>query len=387
MTSILSLLISLLALGVLIFVHELGHFLLAKWNGVAVSEFAVGFGKVVFQRQVGETKYSLRAIPLGGFVQMFGDDPRLVERIKAGTVEPETPEEEQELQELLAKKDSWFLSKGYFAKASIVIAGPLFNILFAILLSMGTYAFLGKPVPVTHPTIGGVMPGDPAAEAGLTLGDKILSINGVEVVTWEEMAEAIATSEGKPLALEVERGGNDGKPARISLSLQATNTRNENYEQFEDDEIQSTYRIGIIPKADRVPVGLSEAAYLGVNHIWYLSRMTVTMLGKMIFGQVSAKNISGPISIISHGAKEAKNGFDRLVSFSIFLSVSLAILNLLPIPILDGGHLVFFTLEKLRGAPLSLRVQEAANQVGLVLLLMLMVFAIGNDIFRHIMPL
>ncbi|MCB0333388.1 MAG: RIP metalloprotease RseP [Bdellovibrionales bacterium] len=387
MTSIPFIFISLLALGVLIFVHELGHFLLAKWNGVGVSEFAIGFGKILYRVQVGETKYSLRAIPLGGFVQMYGDDPRLVEKIRSNTVETSTPEEELELQSLLEKQDRWFLSKGYLAKASIVLAGPLFNIFFAVFLSIATYALLGKPVPVTSPTIGGVMPGDPAAIAGIEPGDTILSINGLEVNTWEKMAEVIAHSKGEPLALLIERDTADGVSSKVPLTLQATNERNENYEQFDDDSIQNTYRIGVIPQAARVPIGIGEAVLLGVNHVWYLSRMTISMLGKMVFGKVSAKNISGPLSIISHGAKEAKSGFDRLVSFSIFLSVSLAILNLLPVPILDGGHLLFFTLEKLRGAPLSLRVQEAANQVGLVFLLLLMAFALGNDIFRHILPL
>ena len=208
-------LISILALGVLVFVHELGHFLFAKWNGVGVVEFAIGFGKPLYQFQSGETTYSLRLIPLGGFVRMVGDDPR--------ALEPKSDSEdvEEDIGYPDIDRDRWFLTQGFWAKASIVIAGPLFNVLFAILLSFLSYSVFGRPTLVPEPVIGGTLPDYPAAEAGLVEGDRIYSVNGTVVDSWQGMAQLIASSGGKELTLEVDRPA-DGETERITFDLKGS---------------------------------------------------------------------------------------------------------------------------------------------------------------------
>lgn len=379
-------LVSILVLGILIFVHELGHFLVAKWNNVGVIEFAIGFGKVIYQRQIGETKYSLRLIPLGGFVRMVGDDPR---QLVLNEMEIEAGESatQQEVA-LIQDRSRWFLSKGYWAKFWVVLAGPLFNIIFAYFLSVYSFAVYGKPLPpLDIPVIGDVVPGNPADKAGIKAKDLIKSINGRPISTWKELSTIISESEGKEMEIVVERdaatqSGSDA-PARESIAVKVTaNSDMSELDVITGGEPKKVFRIGIFADSPREPIGLGEAVILGGQSIWQLSKLVVKSLGAMVRGLVSPKNISGPIGILGAAARSARDGIEKLLSFMIFLSVTLAIMNLLPIPILDGGHLTIFTIEALKGSPLSLKVQEFATQVGMFLLLLLTVFAFGNDLLQ-----
>ncbi|MCB0354474.1 MAG: RIP metalloprotease RseP [Bdellovibrionales bacterium] len=384
---ILMILVSILALGVLVFVHELGHFLFAKWNGVGVIEFAIGFGKPIYQRQKGETVYSLRLIPLGGFVRMLGDDPR--------DLLPKDPESEEESDPVEAisseihplniddsDRSRWFLSKGFCPKAAIVFAGPLFNILFAIFLSFLSFSVFGRPALVTEPIVGATLPKYPAEKAGMLEDDRILSVNGVSVTTWEDMAKSVAQSKGEELVLEIERPAKDPSSPLEHLSIELRGTQDSGELALLSGDDSKSFRIGVLPKTVRKPISIPEAAEASLYHIWRISSLTVRGLYGMIMGQVSTDNIAGPIFIFHQGAEAARTGVDRLIDFMIFLSVSLAILNLLPIPILDGGHLLFFVIEALRGAPVSISLQERAHQVGMALLLLLMLFAVSNDVVR-----
>lgn len=359
-------LVAVVILGVLIFVHELGHFLLAKWNGVGVLEFSIGFGRKIWKRTIGETSYSIGLIPLGGYVRMLGDDPR---EMQGGSDNAATD------------RSRWFLSKRYLPKASIVLAGPMFNLIFAVLASIASYSIYGQMKSVDLPVIGDVIPGYPAEKAGLQAKDKVISVDGVVVTTWKELAQLVAASDGRKMQLEIDRRSEGGEVERRTLTLAGTDETAE-IAVVEGTLGKKSFKVGIVPDAERIPVSFSEAAVSGFMHVAFLSRVTVSGLAGMVQGLISPKHISGPIFIFKEAARSANRGFEHVLEFMIFLSVSLAILNLLPIPILDGGHLVFFTLEAIRGVPLSLRVQEWANQVGMLILLALMIFAFSNDLLK-----
>ncbi|MFM1847006.1 MAG: hypothetical protein RL417_480 [Pseudomonadota bacterium] len=385
-------LISILVLGVLIFVHELGHFLLAKWNGVGVVEFAIGFGKPLWQRRYGETVYSIRLIPLGGYVRMVGDDPRALAGVADGSSSEEGARAESALTgseisvdpALLADRSRWFLSKGYWPKFSIVFAGPAFNLIFAVGAAIASFALFGRDVPLEGPAIGAVVPAYPAEKAGLKPGDIVRSIDGVPVSTLVELAERVAGSGGREMAFVVERGGEEsGAKEEVQLRITGTSDAAE-LAMLDSDPQPATprYKIGIVPGTKREPVEFFTAIKAGFIHVAYLSELTLKGLWGMVQGAISPRHIGGPIFIFKEAAQSAQRGAPDLIGFMVFLSVSLAILNLLPIPILDGGHLVFFTIEALKGSPVSLRFQERANQIGMALLLLLMVFAMGNDILK-----
>ncbi len=366
--------------GLLIFIHELGHFLLAKFNKVGVLEFAIGFGPKVWSRRYGETRYSLRLIPLGGYVKMVGDEPRDLQVEPADPAEPVNVEEvDESTKALLADRSKWFLEKNFWEKSSIVLAGPLFNILLAIVLAIASFYIYGEAVPIDKPIIGEVVPGEPAAKAGLKSKDFVKSINGKELATWKELAETIANSGGVELEFIVERNTEEEKGIYY-IKLAASDRPSEL--AIIEGEKKPVYRIGILADFDRRPVDFSKAVSGGTMHVYHVSRMTVSMLFGLVRGLVSTKNLAGPIFIFGEAGRSAKKGLESLLGFMIFLSVGLAIFNLLPLPVLDGGHLLFFIIEAVKGGPLNLKFKEMANQVGMFLLLGLMIYVVFNDIMR-----
>jgi regulator of sigma E protease len=380
--------ISVLILCVLIFVHELGHFLLAKWNKVGVLAFSIGFGPVLWKKQIGETTYSLRLLPLGGFVRMVGDDPRAADpnfkveesEDKASPENLKAEEFTPEQKALLEDRSRWFMLKGYWAKFAIVFAGPAFNFIFAIILGSLMVGIYGQGKPVNTPILGDVVPGLPAAKAGLQAEDMILSIDGAPIATWEELSSTIRGSGGKPVAMLVERTTDKGIE---KLTLTVTPEADRSGLVTDDERATGdVYRVGILPSMVKKPVPFSEALFAGPRITWHLTSQTLIGLKGMILGHISSDNIAGPVRIFQEAGRSAEKGFEYVLSFMIFLNVSLAVLNLLPIPVLDGGHIFFFTLEALKGGPISIRVREVATQVGMFLLLALMVFALGNDLFR-----
>ena len=379
---------AVLSLAILIFVHELGHFLLAKWNNVGVVEFAIGFGKKVFSKKWGETTYSLRLIPLGGYVRMVGDDPREI-NVTGGTERPATGEmliapSVAVDPALLTDRSRWFLMKGYWPKFSIVLAGPAFNLIFAVMMAFTLFVAYGAHESVKTPVIGGVIPKYPAEAAGILEKDLVTSIDGKVLTTWVELAETVAASGGREMSFVVERAGADGVVKTLTIPVKGTTEAGELAVLDDRPASERGYKIGIVPDTVRISVGLGEAATLSVRHVYFISWTSLKGIWGMVSGRVSAKNIGGPIFIFKEAANSAKKGIERLVDFMILISVSLAILNLLPIPVLDGGHLAFFTIEALRGKPLSLRAMELFNQVGMTFLLALMLFAFVNDIFRFL---
>ncbi|MBF0284747.1 MAG: RIP metalloprotease RseP [Magnetococcales bacterium] len=346
---------ALVVLGVLIFVHELGHFLVARMCQVRVLVFSLGFGPKVWGWQGREsgTEYILSAIPLGGYVKMLGE----------GEEEGEIPPEE---------RPHAFSAKSVKERFAIVFAGPFSNFLFGIVAAAAAF-MIG--VPELEPVIGNVTAGSPAMAAGLRMGDRVTHVNGQEVLRWEVMSHAIKSANGEPVALTVER---EGKSREMRVTPQIKEAVNLFGEKVR------TPLIGVAPAEAVVVVryGPSEALVKGAVYCWKMVDLTLTSIGKLITGVVSADQIGGPILIADLAGKTAKQGAASLLFFMCLISVNLGILNLLPIPVLDGGHLLFFSIEAIKGTPVSEGTRIIATRVGMTLLAGLMLLAFYNDLAR-----
>ncbi len=453
MTLLSTILAFVVALGLLITFHEFGHYLVARWCGVKVLRFSVGFGQPLFRRCLGndQTEWVVAAIPLGGYVKML---------------------DEREGQVPVDELSRAFNRQSVSKRFAIVAAGPIANFLLAILLYWllfvigvsGVKPILGKIEPLTpaasagfregetiiriddqlvatwqdarlillghavdrrtdvevevtdeygaahklkldlsnldaedldsdflsklglkayqpvfSPVIGQVIAGGVAERAGLQAGDEIIAIDGKEIVYWEEIVSEIRANPGQTLELEVMR---EGQVFGLSLTPETA---------FENDiEIG---KIGIAPKIEHeilenLVVNLSyspgTALAKAITKTWEMTYFTLRMLGKMVVGDVSLKNVSGPITIADYAGQSAQMGFTAYLSFLALISVSLGVLNLLPIPVLDGGHLMYYAIEMIRGAPLPEKVMEIGHQIGMALLITLMIFALHNDLLRLI---
>lgn len=380
---------ALLVLGVLVLVHEFGHFIVAKWCGVGVLKFAIGFGPPLCKFRRGETEYQIGPIPLGGYVRMVGDIPDPITGTQATdnavrveefgvieTVEKEIPFQEQlspEAQAMIQDRSRWFIEKGFWPKSAIVVAGPVFNLLLTVFLIFACLTVYGERKMETTPRLGSIMLGSPAEQAGLKDGDIVKTIDGKEITTWENLAATIRDGTGAPVKLQVLR---DGKEMEFQAQPQPKSTT-------VNGVAKTSYFLGFLHPGtythDPVPLGQAAkeavlATAENVMSIYY-------GIWSIFQGTVSAKELAGPIYIFQAAGQQAEKGLEDLFYFVAILSVSLAVLNLLPIPILDGGHLMFFIIEALLG-PISMRKKEVAQQVGFALLLSLMVFAFKNDIFR-----
>jgi len=352
MTSILAF---ILVLGPLIFIHEFGHFLCAKLFGIRVLKFSLGFGPKVFGRTVGETEYLLSAFPLGGYVKMYGE-----------SLTDEVASDQEEFS---------FSHKAIWQRFLVVLAGPLFNLVFAVLLFSSIFAVMGVSQPVKAARIGGVTMDSPAAKAGLAANDLILSINGAPVTEWHEVARLIRLSAAKPVTLIVQRG-----EQTLTLTGQPKMEQDKN---IFGEVIDTRYMLGIRVADELVRISPVEALQTGALHTWTLIKITILGVVKIIQKVVPASELGGPIRIAQIAGQQMAAGWVNLLHFTGLLSVSLGVLNLFPIPILDGGHLVFFAVEAIRRKPLSMETRERLQTVGLVLLISLMLFVFYND-FRFL---
>jgi regulator of sigma E protease len=346
---------AVVVLGFLIVVHEFGHFLVAKRSGVGVLKFSVGFGPKLLGRTVGGTEYALSAIPLGGFVKMAGEDP--------DSEEPVDP-------------TISFSHQPIWKRAAIVVAGPGFNLLFAFLVFSLVFALFGARVPSRAAKVGGVMEGMPAAKAGIVSGDVVESVDGEAVATWEDLSAAIRASEGRPVMLMLQRGERE---LTLEVLPQAKPDKN-----IFGEVVGSAYVIGIERGFDQERVGPLGAIGMGATQtVWWIKTLLVSVV-KILQGRIPAEDIGGPILIVQAAGQQAQVGLESLLHFMAVISINLGILNLLPIPILDGGHLLFLAFEVVLRRPVDLRHREIAQQVGLVILVALMAFAFYNDILRVI---
>lgn len=437
----------LIVLGVLVAFHELGHFLAARWVGVRVLKFSLGFGPKLFGRTMGETEYLLSAIPLGGYVKLFGED-----------------EAEATTQEDRARS---FAHKKLWGKVLIVAAGPGFNFILAYFIFAGWLA-TGSPlfVPTFQdltPDVEAMVPGSPADTAGIRVGDRVSRVNGQDISTRTELFDAVAKSNGQPLTLEIKRGEQiktltvtptktpgqqasaqepgyylgveetpplvtsvvQGSPAAkaglqagdhvVNIDGQTIHTwsqmtgivkENPNH-ALQMQVLREGQRVAltVTPSAEKTTVngqpvevgkiGISGpgrsimrssspllSLYDGLGATWGWTELTVVGLYKMIVGDISSKNIGGPLTIANISGEAASQGASSVVFLIAILSINLGVLNLLPIPILDGGHLLFFLIEGILRKPLGERQRELAQQAGLVLLVGVMIFAFWNDLER-----
>lgn len=347
---------ALVVLGVLIFVHELGHFLAARWLGVKVLVFSLGFGRRLAGWKDGDgTEYVLSAIPLGGYVKMLGESPDDEEPVPA------------------AEQHRTFGAKGVGARSAIVFAGPLFNFLFAV-VALSAIHMVG--VEELLPVVGKVTEEMPAAAAGLQPGDRILAIDAVEVTRWEQLSRQIKASDGRALTLAVERAGR-----AFQLTVQPVSREVPNI----FGEPTRTVMIGIAPDYDAVETvkyGVVQALALGLEQTWRMIDLTLTSVWKMLTQVVGADQIGGPLLIADLAGKSASQGASSLLTFMALISVNLGILNLFPVPVLDGGHLLYFGIEAIKGSPVSEKARMIGMRVGMALLGSLMILAFYNDIVR-----
>ena len=342
-----------IVLGVLIFFHEFGHFIVARLFGVGVEKFSLGFGPRLFGKKVGITDYRLSAIPLGGYVKMIGEEP------DADVAPEDIPIS--------------FTHKHVAKRILIVAAGPVFNILLAVVIFFAIFVFSGTYI--IKPSIGEVRPGSPALAAGLQPGDLITAIDGVAISNWDEMAKFINASKGRPIRVSVRR--NDAN-LEVRIEPEPVTTKN----VFGED-IQR-YIIGITASGDTLVKKLNpiQAFSESLAQTYHVSKLMVVIIVKLIKGDISAKTLGGPIMIAQMAGDSAKAGVVSLIFFIALISINLAIINLLPIPILDGGHLLFFLIEAVKGSPVSIKIREVSQQVGLFILILLMILVFYNDITR-----
>lgn len=348
----------ILVLGLLIFVHELGHFLFAKLCGVRVLKFSLGFGPRLCGRVVGDTEYVISAIPLGGYVKMYGENP-----------------DEQEAASAAQPTES-FAGKKVWQRFIIVLAGPAFNFLFPLVLFFFLFLLQGIPESVDNTRVGKVVENSPAATAGMIVNDEIVEINGSAIKQWSDVLDGVKNSGGKKISIVVFR---DGEKVRLEMTPREDSDKN-----VFGEEVERRYMIGVI-RHDELrwvstgPIGALEHA---AQQTWGYTVLTVTGVVKIFQQVVPASELGGPILIAQLAGQHMRAGWIDFLYFMGLLSVNLGVLNLLPVPVLDGGHLMFLSIEAIRRKPMAERAQIIAQQIGIALLGTLMVFVFYNDIVR-----
>ncbi|MGC2064425.1 MAG: RIP metalloprotease RseP [Thermodesulfovibrionales bacterium] len=354
--TVMFLIYALVLLGILIFVHELGHFIVAKALGVKVLKFSLGFGPKIIGKTYGETEYLISALPLGGYVKMLGQE--------------DMPEEEEEIPE--AEKHRAYNFQPVWKRFSIVFFGPIFNLFFAALVFF--FIFLGG-VPYLLPEIGEVNADSPALRHGLLKGDTIVAINGNPVSRWDDMTSVIHNSPGREVVLKVKR------EAEV---LDVTITPEKKVLKDIFGQNKEAGLIGITPsgKTGIKKEGIFGSMVIAVKRTWDISVLTVMSMVKLIQRVLPADTIGGPIMIFQMAGQQASQGAMNFFTFMAVISINLGVLNLFPIPVLDGGHLLFLGIEAVRRKPMNEKVIAISQRIGLVLLLSLMAFALYNDIGR-----
>lgn len=343
--SIVGILLSLFAFGVLIISHEFGHFLLAKLNGVCVEEFSVGMGPRLLSFQGKETRYSLKAIPFGGSCMMLGED--------------------EDCQDERA-----FGSKNVWARILVLVAGPVFNFILAFILAMIVLGFMG----IDQPILTGVMDGYPAQEAGMQAGDRIVKLNDEKIHVYRDVSLYLALHQGETLDVVYERDGENMETVIVP----------------EYNEEYQSYMMGIEVAGGREKLGIAGTVKYSMYEVGYWIRYTFISLKMMVNGQVGMKDVSGPVGMVSSMSsmveESSESGvfyiFINLANFCILLSANLGVLNLLPLPALDGGRLLFCLIEVVRGKPVKQEYEAVVHGIGLILLLGLSVVILFKDIWQ-----
>jgi regulator of sigma E protease len=342
----------IILLSILIFVHEFGHFTAARIAGVGVLKFSLGFGPKIIGKKIGETEYALSWIPLGGFVKLLGESGN----------EELPPEDEKRS----------FFKQPVWKRMLIVLAGPVFNFLLAIIIFTVVFMY---GLPNLTANVGEVQKDSAAFEAGMMHGDKIITLDGRKIILWEEIKPIIAGSKGKEIEAIVERGAE-----RKHLLIKPRLSKAKNIW----GEEESTYLIGVSPAGNTIIERRNpwDAVIGSISKTWDISKLTILAVVKMLEGVVSPRTLGGPIFIAQASGAMAKEGIIPFILFMAILSINLGVINLFPIPVLDGGHIFFYLIEIVTRKEISVKVKEISQQIGFVALLMLMLFVIFIDIER-----
>ena len=347
----------LVVLTVLVFVHELGHYLIARRNGVRVEVFSIGFGPELFGwNDRAGTRWKISALPLGGYVKMFGDSD-------GSSVLPAA--EIAEMTE--AERKVSFFYKPLGQRAAIVGAGPLANFIFAIVVMSVLFATYGQPY--MPPEIGRILPGSAAERAGMKVGDVVTSIDGNPIARFDDIRRLVELDAGTPMAIVVSR---DGEP--VSLSVTPTVVDDGNGRQIGQLGVHGGTTVKYIRRSP------ASAVFHAFSETWNLSTSTLGAMWQMVTRKRSADELGGPLRIAQLSGQVAQIGVGALLSFMAMLSVNLGLINLFPVPVLDGGHLLFYAAEAIRGKPLGQKAHEYGFRIGMALVLTLMVFATWNDL-------
>ena len=356
----------LFVLTIVVFFHELGHFLMARWCGIKVLVFSVGFGPEIagFYDRYG-TRWKISAIPLGGYVKFFGDENAA-----------SAPDQSAAATMTEAEKKDSFQFQPVGSRALVVAAGPVANFVLAIAIFAGIFMTVGKQT--TSARVDTVQPGSAAQTAGFKPGDLVLTINGEKIESFSDMQRIVSISAGAPLTIEVDRDN-------AQVTLKAVPQLKEIKDNF-----GNVHRLGVLGisrsmapgdiKTERAPP--LRAIVMGAQETWFVVDRTLSYISGVFTGREAADQLGGPIRIAQVSGQVATAGFAPLIHLTAVLSVSIGLLNLFPIPLLDGGHLLFYAIETIRGRPLSERAQELGFRIGLAIVLMLMIFATFNDILH-----
>ncbi|MGZ8375860.1 MAG: RIP metalloprotease RseP [Gemmatirosa sp.] len=394
----------ILVFGLVVFVHELGHFLAAKLTGVYAPRFSIGFGPALLKKRVGETEYVLAALPLGGYVRMASREDESTMAVLEGGPEVRRPDAlpttganaagrsvDDHAGDAHRGKDwdpeamipfgpkpvpqhRWFESKSLPARLFILLAGVTMNGVLAFVVYAGSYAAYGRAyVPAV---IDSVVAGRPAALAGLQRGDSVTAVDGTPVRTWSEVVERVSSVTDRAVTMDVARAG---AVQRLTVTPRA--------EEATDpitNEKRRVGRIGVLPRDSiaREPVGIGTAIREGANETWYAATSVVSVVRGLFTRDVAVSNLGGPIAIARTSVQAAKMGFEPLLRLLAFLSINIAVLNLLPIPVLDGGQVLMNVAESIKGGAFSLRTRENILRVGLVAIGLLFVTVMWNDLAR-----
>jgi len=356
----------LFVLTVIVFFHELGHFIVARWCKVTVRVFSVGFGKEIygFNDKKG-TRWRLSWVPLGGYVKFLGDNDAA-----------STPDRDA-LKEMTQEEAAGsFQAKPLASRAAVVVAGPIANFLLAIAIFAFMFTFIGQRQ--TLPIIDAITPGSAAEQAGFKPGDRILSIDGVAIESFTEIQRIVSISANQELTIFANRSGPE-------LAVKATPRKQETTDAFGNTIRRGL--LGIRRSASREDWVLKKydpltAVWMGTKETYFVISRTLYYLYEVVSGREKADQLGGPIRIAQVSGQVASAGFFALLNLAAVLSVSIGLINLFPIPMLDGGHLLFYAIEAIRGRPLSERTQEIGFRIGLTLVLMLMIFATWNDLIH-----
>ncbi|MBI2796138.1 MAG: RIP metalloprotease RseP [Gemmatimonadetes bacterium] len=386
--------------GLVVFVHELGHFIAAKLAGVYAPVFSLGWGSRAWGIKLGETDYRLSWLPIGGFVRMASRDDETMSRIEGGGEAP-LPEGEAGVRAMAESghvkgfnpveydpeglapfgprpvpEDRWFESKPLASRLFIMVAGVTMNAILTLVVAIALFAFYGRPY--LSAVLSEVVPGKPAAAAGLLAGDSVAAVNGTAVRDFGEFVDRISASPGVPVVLDVRRAG-------AALAITVTPERTSTTDPLTGEPL-TVGRIGATPVAatHREPLPLARAVVEGWDYTWMLGGTVLKIVKGLVLGRVSVRQLGGPIAIAKSSVQAARSGFESLLALIALLSINIAILNLLPIPLLDGGQIIMNVAETVKGSAFSVRTREMIMRAGLVAVLLIFVVVMWNDVLRLI---